>query len=82
MPNTVDGARKVMQQNNIPTNFLDKAVSVISPFSAFFGVKKDQILNDAQALKGNTSTNARQTIGTPRNLNTRKNNYKSKYPKI
>ena len=82
MPNTVDGARQIMQQNNIPTSFLDKAVNVVTPFAPLFGVKKDGVLQDVQALKGGLPHTNRQTIGTPRNLNQRKNNYKSKYPKI
>lgn len=81
MPGTIDGARKVMKQNNIPTSFLDKAVNIVTPFTSILGIKKENILHDVDMLKGNKQTNnQRVNIAKPRNQN--KNNFKSKYPKL
>lgn len=81
MPNTVDGAKKIMQDNNIPTTFLDKAVNIVSPFSAVFGVKKDSIMRDVETLKSRSNTGGR-SIERSQDKPRKNNNFKSKYPKI
>jgi len=81
MPNSIEGAKKIMQDNNIPADFLDKAVNIVTPFSSIFGVKKENIISDVEALKGSQS-NQRKNIGTQRTQTNKKNNFKSKYPKI
>lgn len=82
-PSSVEGARKIMQENGIPTSFLDKAANIVAPFSSVLGIKKENILNDINAIKGTTRpTQQDRARDLARQRSSGSNNFKSKFPKV